>query len=454
MARKKGSGTAVKAVLILLIFVMIAVTGLVIWLCVNMASQPPVPEAPAVSAPPVLTAPTQPETEPTTEETTLPQGPQVVSSATIGSTGDLLMHVQLINTSRVEGGYDFSPIFQYLAPYIRDLDYASANLETTFGGTGSPYQGNPLFNCPDPLAENLRDIGFDMMLTANNHCGDTRADGIVRTVETVRASGMEALGTFLDGDEPRYTVVEVNGIKLGMISYTYATGVTGDGRPSLNHNTALAKSGIVNFFHPNNLNKFYEELQGNLDDMKAEGAEATIVYLHWGTEYERSQNSTQRAIAQKLCDMGVDAIVGGHPHVVQPVELLSGTEDESHKTLVLYSMGNAVSAQRREKMRLKTGHTEDGLLYTMTFDKYDDGSVRLGGASVLPTWTQVLGTTDNPKGYRILPLDDSRREEWGALFEVEGKTLDELTNSYNRTMDLVSLGLHQVEEYLAARENP
>ena len=120
--------------------------------------------------------------------------------------------------------------------------------------------------------------------------------------------------------------------------------------------------------------------------MENAGAEAIVLYIHWGVEYQTKQNKTQSTIAQKMCDLGVDVIVGGHPHVIQPMELLTSTEDDNHKTICLYSTGNALSNQRKDLMTLNTGHTEDGIIFTFTFSKYSDGTVRVENADLLPTW--------------------------------------------------------------------
>ena len=143
----------------------------------------------------------------------------------------------------------------------------------------------------------------------------------------------------------------------------------------------------------NNLDQFYADVEQRLEEMRNDGAEATILYIHWGVEYQLKENQTQRTIAQKLCDLGVDVIVGGHPHVVEPMvgvdvivgghphvvepmDLLESTVDPNHKSVILYSMGNAVSNQRTGISDLfPAGYTEDGALFTVTFEKYSDGKV-------------------------------------------------------------------------------
>ena len=442
--------TGLKVVLILLILSMIAATGFVIWLCVNLVNSTPQISTEQTSAVvlPVETE-TQPiptETEP--PETTLPPEPEkVVATATIAAQGDLLMHQPVFATCIKDGQYNFESLFRYSKDLISSYDYALANLETTFGGDKYKYQGNPEFNCPDPLAQSVKEAGYDMLLTANNHAADTRSDGIVRTVEVVRAAGLEALGTQLNGEEAKYSIVEINGIKVGMVCYTYAYSHNGNNF-SLNGLAAIPDVGTVNFFMNNNLNKLYTEVEAIMADMKANGAEATMMFIHWGVEYQTTENKTQNQIAQKLCDMGFDVIVGGHPHVVQPIELLESTVDPSHKTVVMYSLGNAVSNQRTGYSTLfPAGYTEDGVLFTVTFEKYSDGKVYLSGTDAIPTWVN-MHTTNNVKEYNILPLQNSRRDDWREIYALDDNTMGFCERSYDRTMGIIGEGLEACRTYL------
>ena len=155
---------------------------------------------------------------------TQPEPEHVVSQATIAVTGDILMHMPVINTGlQSDGRYNFDSIFQYLTPYSSGADYSVANLETTLCGTdmGYKYSGYPAFNCPDEIVDALKNAGFDMLLTANNHCYDTSEYGFLRTVRTVRSKGLTALGTRESQSDTTYTIQEINGIRVGMVCYTY-----------------------------------------------------------------------------------------------------------------------------------------------------------------------------------------------------------------------------------------
>ena len=389
-------------------------------------------------------------TETTVPPTTAPQPESIVATATISSTGDILMHMPVVNSGKTSSGYDFGNIFQYLKEYAEDADFAAANLETTLAGldNGYQYSGYPHFNCPDEIVDGVRDAGFDLMLTVNNHSYDTTLVGYKRTLEVTREKGMQTLGTMLNADEPKYLIQDVNGIKIGMLAYTYATAVTSDGRPSLNGNAAMKEAGICNYFTYENLPGFYNEVEKHLEAMKAEGAEATMLFIHWGVEYQTTQNAQQEKIAQALCDLGIDVIVGGHPHVVQPVDLLTSTTDPDHKTVCLHSMGNAVSNQRLGNISyVSTAHTEDGVLFSVTFCKYSDGSVYLLSTDILPTWV-YLDKSTSPSSYTIIPLDDSRSDQWAELYSLSDSVYASAVKSYDRTMAIVGEGLTECQTYL------
>ncbi len=379
-------------------------------------------------------------------------GPIVpVSTATVSVAGDVLTHLAILTAAHSDntGAYEFDPFFTYVAPYVTKADYAVANLEVTLGGTdnGKTYTGYPRFNAPDSIASSMKNAGFDMALTSNNHCYDTGLTGLKRTLRVVSNTGMNTLGTVFDKNAAKYIVKKINGIRIGMLCYTFETGDSYADRPSINGLLTSEESvGHINSFDYNQLDKFYDEIKTHIAGMKAEGAEATVIYIHWGNEYQLSPTSVQKKIAQKLCDLGIDVIVGGHPHVIQPMELLHSSVDEKHKTVCLYSTGNFLSNQRRNLMDLKTGNTEDGILFSFTFTKYSNGTVALENAEVLPTWI-YLHKENGKNVYSILPLDTAV-EDWKTTFSLNDANYTHAKESYERTMSLVEKGLTETKQYL------
>ena len=217
--------------LILILLGLLGFVALVLLVCIFWLHwQRFLPETP--TEPPTTAPPVEPET--------------VIATATISSQGDLLMHKPVFDTGRQsDGSYNFGSIFKYSKDLIASFDYAVANLETTFGGDNYIYQGNPAFNCPDALAANAAEVGHDMFLTSNNHSGDTTGEGVIRTLEVSREAGLATLGSQMPG-EKRYSIVEINGIKVGMIAYTFSDITEDRNRPAINGlPTDNAASGLI-----------------------------------------------------------------------------------------------------------------------------------------------------------------------------------------------------------------
>ena len=392
---------------------------------------------------------TAPTTAPTTQPTTAPTEttepiPYIVSSATVGVTGDILVHPGVYNSCLQEDGtYDFNEIYEYVAPYYQQYDYMVANLEVTFGGLGTyPYSGYPTFNCPDPMADALKNAGVDMVLTANNHTYDTRYNGMLRTIEVLDNAGLEHIGTRTSVEQPNYIVKDINGIKIGMACYTYETTKDfSDGRKSLNGLILTEEaSKLVSSFRYWDLEDFYRNVEADLQGMKEDGAEFTMLYVHWGNEYKTTPNSNQTTIAQGLCDLGVDIIVGGHPHVIQPFETL--TSESGHTTYCIYSTGNAISNQRRDLIgSAPNGHTEDGIIFEVEFEYWSDGSYKIAEVGVIPTWV------DRPWNggdiyYAIYPIVPPV-ESWES-YRLDD--FDDLRESYSRTMKILGDGINACRE--------
>lgn len=399
------------------------------------------------TAPTVIT--TAPTTAPTTEPTTVPTEttepiPYIVSSATIGVTGDILVHPRVYNSClQDDGTYDFNELYEFVAPYYQQYDYMVANLEVTFGGLGTyPYSGYPTFNCPDTMADALKNAGIDMVLTANNHTYDTRYNGMIRTLEVLDKVGLEHIGTRTSVEQPSYIVKDINGIKIGMACYTYETTKDfSDGRKSLNGLILTEEaSKLVSSFRYWDLEDLYSHVKADLEGMKAEGAEFTIFYMHWGSEYRTTPNSNQTTIAQGLCDLGVDVIVGGHPHVIQPFEIL--TSESGHTTYCLYSTGNAISNQRRDLIgSAPNGHTEDGIIFEVEFEYWSDGSYKLAEVGVIPTWVD-RPWNDGDSYYDIYPIVPP--VEYWENYPLDDH--DMLRESYERTMKILGDGINACRE--------
>ena len=243
--------------------------------------------------------------------------------------------------------------------------------------------------------------------------------GMHRTQRVLDEYGLDYTGTIQDESGSFILVEDVKGIKLGMICYTYETG-----GKSLNYIPIdYEDENLINTFDYENLDVFYDDVKAQLAQMDSLGCDLNIFYLHWGEEYQDYPNDVQTEIAQHLCDLGVDVIVGGHPHVIQQFDVLESSN--GHQMLCLYSMGNELSNQRRDIMNEDDyrGYTEDGIIFILNIDKYNTGETIISGVDAIPTWVQ------RDDSFEIMPLDpNASPSEWPVADEYYG------VESYNRTM--------------------
>lgn len=369
--------------------------------------------------------------------------------ATVLSTGDIMVHsTQVTGAKTSDGNYNFDCYFEEASKYFKEVDLSVANLEVTFGGTeAGAYSGYPAFNTPDTLADAIKSSGLNFLLTSNNHSYDTRLAGLKRTARVLKEKGIEFIGTREDETTSLYTVKEVNGIKIGMANYSYESNPENalPGRKYINGNiVAQEANNLLSTFNYNEIEKFYAEAETVIKDMKTQGAEFIVFYMHWGNEYKLDANTWQKSIAQKLSNLGVNIIVGSHPHVIEPVELIH-SEDGQNTTVCLYSTGNAISNQRQELMdSCPSGHTEDGMFFTYTLRKYGD-DVTLESVDIIPTWVNKY--KENGKGYyyTIYPLESA---DYGTNYGFSGTTLAKSQKSYERTKKLVAEGLTEIQQHL------
>lgn len=276
--------------------------------------------------------------------------------------GDIMGHDEQITGARnpETGSYDYEPTFRFVRPFIEQADIAIANLEVALAG--QPYKGYPQFSSPDDLALAIRDAGFDIMLQANNHALDRGQAGFKRTLLVLDSLQLIHTGTFSDpaSRELQYPLIlEKNAIRIALLNYTYGTnGIT------------IPKPFIINRIDTFGIRRDLEKARQARPDF-------IIVTMHWGEEYQRVENPVQQKLASFILRHGAHAIIGSHPHVVQPIRYYPGA-DSTQQNLVVYSLGNFVSNQRA---RYKDG----GIMVKINLMK-TSGETRVEHSSYLPTW--------------------------------------------------------------------
>ena len=287
---------------------------------------------------------------------------QTIDSISIYFAGDIMQHeAQLKAALRADGTYDYTGCFTQVTPEIEAADIAVCNFETTLGG--APYSGYPQFCSPDELAAAVRDAGFDIFLTANNHCLDRRTRGLVRTLDVLDSLGIPHLGTYRDlaeRDSLYPYIIERNSMRIALLNYTYAT----NGIP-------VAAPCIVNYIDTT-------QIKADVIRARQLHADCIIACMHWGTEYRLEPDKSQKTLEEWLYSIGVDHIIGGHPHVVQPVRTLPHRY-HAGSSLTVWSLGNYIS-------NMSVPHTFQGLAVTTRLIKIGN-ITKLRGYDIHPNRT-------------------------------------------------------------------
>lgn len=297
--------------------------------------------------------------------------------------GDAMQHKsQLDDAKRENGIYDYSKYFKNISALIKKNDIAVVNLEVPLGG--KPYAGYPAFSAPDDYAAALQEAGFNLFLTANNHAVDKGSKGIKRTITALDSLNIQHTGTFqnIEERETYYPLMLIKkGITLAMLNYTYGT-----------NGIDIPEPRIVNLIDTTQIKK-------DIAEAKRLGAEIIIANMHWGDEYFLKQNKAQEKMAKFLIKQGVRIIIGGHPHVVQPVDIQLN-ENGSIETIIVYSLGNLISG-------MKTIDTAGGMLAFLELSKGEAGEININSFNYDLVWTyKEKDAKGNLTNFELLRVND------------------------------------------------
>lgn len=313
-------------------------------------------------------------------------------TATLAVCGDIMSHSPQTNDAydAATDTYSYLPCFQYVKPWIESADYAVGNFETTLNGP--PYSGYPQFCAPDALAYDIQAIGFDLVTTANNHAMDKGFNGLVRTLDTLDQAGLAHVGgyrTQAEYDQSKGVVLaDVGGISVAFLGYTYGT----NGIP-----IAAENDFCLNRFNTDYMDTCstmdQEKLKTELEYAQSLEPDLIAVMIHWGIEYQTTQNEYQTQVADFLIANGADLILGSHSHVPQPMETRTVTlEDGSTRSaFVSYSLGNFVSNQSPATVNVNYTDTTAVLNLELTKD-FATGETTVTNISYVPLLVLNRGT--------------------------------------------------------------
>ena len=300
--------------------------------------------------------------------------------------GDLMQHDAQIKAAKTTTGYDYTDCFKHVKEEISRADIAVANLEVTLGG--KPYRGYPSFSAPDEFLYAVKDAGFDVLLTGNNHCLDRGSRGLERTILMLDSLDFAYAGTYVNEEERRERyplLVEKNGFRIVFLNYTYGTNGLEPVSPR-----------IVNYMDK-------EQMKEDIALARRMRPDAIIACMHWGIEYRLLPRKAEKDLADWLLAQGVDHVIGSHPHVLQPMEVKRDAHTPA-KHLVVYSLGNFISNMSKE-------NTDGGAMVRLELVKYSD-IVQMRSCDYSLVWTSrpFLSGKKNyevyPAGYVNKPIDN------------------------------------------------
>ena len=294
--------------------------------------------------------------------------------------GDIMGHDGQIAAALDDstGKYEYDSVFRYISPVISAADVAIGNLEVTLGG--APYKGYPAFSSPDALAVACMNAGFDILVTANNHSADRGTKGLLRTIRVLDSLGIAHTGTWVSSearDSLSPLMIRHDSMQLALLAYTYGT------------------NGIV--VPPPAIVSYIDTVMAAADIRKSfdAGADRTIIFIHWGTEYDTLPDTQQKKTAAALLRSGADIVIGSHPHVIQP--MTAETDSGVIRNPVVWSMGNFVSNQR-------TRRRDGGAMIRLDLASRGDTTV-ITEAGYILTWVYTP-TDGGKKRFYVLPCAD------------------------------------------------
>ena len=343
--------------------------------------------------------------------------------------GDVLIHDRLYTSMKTSDGYDFRPALTYIKDIVKDYDLAYYNQETILGGSEIGLSSYPSFNSPYEVGDAMIDAGFNLVSLATNHTLDKGEKAITNSINYWNGKNdVLTAGSYLSSeDRNKINIREVNNITYTMLNYTYGT--NGIKVPS-------GKDYLVNVWPCNGSNPSYDSEYQEYKKIVKEDIERVrdkvdllIVAMHWGVEYTHTPTAYQIDMANYLESLGVNIIIGTHPHVVMPVTYINDT-------LVIYSLGNFLSAQETNI----DYNTTVGLLSTIKITKYIDkdnnSSIKLSDINNELVYTYSKNNND----YKVIPFSNPDIKTYLSDCERIYNKYSSVIKNMDNTMSVNALG--------------
>lgn len=332
--------------------------------------------------------------------------------------GDIMCHntqyTDAYNSSTKK--YDFSYVFDDIKDKLSQSDITIGNLETTFAGSKVGYSSYPTFNTPESLGKALKDVGVDVLSTANNHCMDKGYNGLVSTINELDELGIDHMGTYESKEASNEILVkDIKGIKVAFLSYTYGT--NGISVPK-------DKSYAVNLIDK-------DKIKSDLDAAKELDVDLISVSMHWGTEYRQEPTEEQEELADFLFKNGADIILGSHPHVLEKmekrtIELEDGTTKDG---FIIYSLGNFMSGQYYD-------YTRQSIILDLQITKHGDGKVSIDSATYTPIY-MYKSSSGSKQRYLVMDIEKAIEDYKDGKKNVSSSTYSTLKSELKHVYKVV-----------------
>lgn len=361
----------------------------------------------------------------------------VVTTANMVMVGDALIHSSVYNdAARLAGwkGYDFKPQITLIKEKVQDYDIAYYNQETILGGSSLGLSDYPTFNSPQEIGDAMLDAGFNLVSLATNHTVDRGKNAVLKSREYWNSKeNVQAVGSYSSDEEKKEIesrILEVNGIKYAMLNYTYGT----NGMPVADsYLVNVWPTDIDNINNPDRDSKYqaYKETVAKDIENLRDKVDVLMVAMHWGVEYTHTPTSYERDMAKFLADHHVDIIIGAHPHVIQPVEYIGDT-------LVIYSLGNFISAQYQNQGTCTYYKCMVGLMTSITITKTDDNgdiSIKVDNVNNDLIYTYYTGW----RYFKVIPFSNPEIKNYLPGYEGVYNTYAKIMASNDERIKTVPL---------------
>lgn len=354
---------------------------------------------------------------------TIPE-PDKLVTIRLSVVGDIMCHSPQFNYAKAGAdSFDFNPVFSEVKKYFSQSDFLLGNFETVTAGSKKEYSGYPFFNTPDDFVPALKNAGFNIFTTANNHALDQGEHGVLRTIEILKKNNLLYNGTFNSArDRDSIRIYDVKGIKIAYLAYSYGT----NGNP-----IPKGKNYLINLID-------YDLIKRDITTARKNGAQLVLVHYHFGIEYKREPVESQKEAVEKAIEFGADIIIGGHPHVIEPLDYYKTKHAKLDTGFVAWSMGNFISNQQWR-------YSDVGMILSLELTKnLNKDSIYISNVFYTPAWV-YKGIYQGKNSYKILPVTSTEIDSSYSFLTTTDKS--KMIEAFRDTKEIVTKYTKNVKLY-------